>query len=84
MLNVYQYQYWRTLICAPTDRHEQAALNTPTNMCRGPWRPRAFLNGQKLVKTNTSPMRYQPLMRTATDWVSCVLCALVTLGSGLP
>ena len=28
-------------------------------------------------------MRYQPLMRTATDWVSCVLCALVTLDSGL-
>ena len=43
-----------------------------------------FLNVQKLVKTNTSPMRYQPLMRTATDWVSCVLCAMVTLGSGLP
>ena len=40
-------------------------------------------DGQKLVKTNKSPLCYQPRMRTATDWVSCVLCAMVTLGSGL-
>ena len=41
-------------------------------------------DGQKLVKTNKSPLCYQPRMRTATDWVPCVFRAMMTRGRGLP
>ena len=49
--------------------------------------PRAFLNGQFRLrkakigkKTNNFPLCCQLRLRTATEWVSCVLCVMVTLG----
>ena len=32
--------------------------------------------GQKLTKTNNFPLCCQLRLRTATEWVSCVLCAM--------
>ena len=53
--------------------------------------PRAFLNGQFRLrkakigkKTNNFPLCCQLRLRTATEWVSHVLCAMVTLGSAVP
>ena len=52
-----------------------------------PGHRRVFLNGQfrlkrtKLGKTNNFPLCCQLRLRTATEWVSYVSCAMLTLGS---
>ena len=66
-------------------RHCRAGIQ---NGSRDTVRPRAFLNGQfRLLKakigkkTNNFPLCCQLRLRTATEWLSRVSCAVLTLGS---